>query len=343
MLQTLLGSIAAIVLAAGPGNAAANPSSHSERLAISKVSLPGEGRGDFILADAATNRLFVTHSKIVHVLDLAALKPLAEVSGLTFAHGVALDAHGRAYVTDGPSDAVVIFDPPTGRELGRIHVGKQPDAILFDPSSSKIIAFDAESQEASVIDPETAAVMASIKLPNAPEFAQADGRGHVYVNLEDGNAIAVLDTKRMALDHVIPLKGCEGPAPLGLDEANRRLFSGCGNKVMVVTDADNGKAIASVPIGGGPDGLVYDPATKRIIVANRDGRWTIVRQTSANAYRVERALKIDEYAKTLALDPRTHRIFSSTADLVWPAAVPGKKHLPNARPGTFRLLVVSQL
>jgi DNA-binding beta-propeller fold protein YncE len=127
-----------------------------------------------------------------------------------------------------------------------------------------------------------------------------------------------------------------------LDEADRRLFSGCGNKVMVVTDADTGQIIASVPIGGGPDGLIYDPGTRRIVVANRDGSWTFVRQASANAYTVEKNLKIDEYAKTLALDPTTHRIFSSTADLVWPPAVPGKKHLPNAKPGTFRLIVVSQ-
>lgn len=342
MRKTIASSIIAASMATSPVIAATQPADHSSALTIERVSLPGEGRGDFILADPASDRLFVTHSQKVHVLDLAALKPIAEVTGLTLAHGVALDGRGRAYVTDGKSDAVVMFDPATGRELGRIAVGKNPDAILFDPASSKIIAFDGESEDVSVIDPETSSVVASIKLPNGPEFPQADGRGHVYVNLEDGNAIAVIDTKKMALDHVIPLKGCEGPAPLGLDQANRRLFSGCGNKVMVVTDADSGKAIASVPIGGGPDGLVYDPQTKRIVVANRDGSWTVVRQEGADSYKVEQTLKIDEYAKTLALDPKTHRIFSSTADLVWPPAVPGKKHLPNAKPGTFRLVVVSQ-
>src|SRR5207302_9338427 len=114
-------------------------------------------------------------------------------------------------------------------------------------------------------------------------------------------------------------------------------------KVMVVIDADGGRLVASLPIGGGPDRIVYDPETKKIVVANRDGTWTIVRQASADAYDVERTLQIDEYAKTLALDPTTHRIFSSTADLVWPAAVPGKKRLPNAKPGTFHLVVVSQL
>lgn len=345
MRNAIFGSIVALVLTAAPAvsSAQTQAAGHPERLAIDKVTLPGEGRGDFLLADPANNRLFVTHGRLVHVLDLKTLKPLAEVTGLTVAHGVALDLSGRAYVTDGKSDSVVQFDPATGRELQRIAAGKEPDAILFDPGSSKIMSFNRGSENVSVIDPATASVVASLKLPNAPEFPQTDGRGHVYVNLEDGNSVAVIDTKRMVLDHLIPLSGCDGPAPLALDQANRRLFSGCGNKVMAVIDADTGKIVASVPIGGDPDGIVFDPATKRIFVANRDGGWTIVRQAGADAYPVEQTLKIDEYAKTVALDPATHRIFSSTADLVWAPAVPGKKRLPDAKPGSFRLIVVSQL
>ena len=117
--------------------------------------------------------------------------------------------------------------------LKRIAVGKKPDSILFDPASSKIMAFDGDSEEVSVIDPATGSVVTTIKLPNAPEYSQTDGRGRVYVNLEEGNAIAVIDTRTMTLHHLIPLAGCDGPAPLGFDSANRRLFSGCGNNVMV--------------------------------------------------------------------------------------------------------------
>lgn len=318
------------------------PASGANPLTIRRVSLPGEGRGDYLLADPANEHLFVTHTGLVHVLDLKTLKPLAVVAGLTAAHGVALDQYGRAYVSDGKSDSVIAFDPATGRELHRIHVGKGPDSILFDPASSRIFAFNGESEDVSVVDPATSAVVGTIKLPNAPEFSQTDGQGHVYVNLEEGNAVAVIDSKKLALDHLIPLKGCDGPAPLALDRANRRLFSGCGNNVMVVTDADSGKIVASVTIGGDPDGIVYDSGTKRIFVANRDGGWTIVHQADANNYNVEQTLKIDEYAKTVALDPTTHRVFSSSADLVWPPAVPGKKHLPNAKSGTFRLIIVSQ-
>ena len=342
MRKIILGSMAA-VLAATPLNAQSSADSHSVGLKIARVPLPGEGRGDFLLADPASNRLFVTHSQRLHVLDLKTLKPLAEVTGLTVAHGVALDRSGHAYVTDGNSDGVVVFDPASGRELKRIAVGKKPDAILFDPASSKILVFNGDSDDVSVIDPASGSVVGSIKLPNGPEYPQTDGRGHVYVTLEEGNAVAVIDTVKMAFDHLIPLTGCEGPAPLAFDASSRRLFSGCGNKVMVVIDADGGRVVASLPIGGGPDGIVYDPERKKIVVANRDGSWTIVRQVSADAYKVERTLHIDEYAKTVALDPGTHRVFSSTADLIWPPAVPGKKHLPNAKPGTFHLIVVSQL
>jgi YVTN family beta-propeller protein len=319
------------------------PSRPNGSLSVAKVSLPGEGRGDYLFADAKANRLFVTHTTVVHVLDLTTLKPVGEVTGLTYAHGVTADDHGRAYVTDGNTNSVVIFDPATGHELKRIKVGEKPDSILFDTTSAKVMAFNGDSNNVSVIDPASQSVIATIQLPHPPENAQSDGRGHVYVNFEEGDAVGVIDTAKMALVRVIPLKGCEGPAPLAIDKANRRLFSGCGNKVMVVTDPDTGKVVTSVQVGGDPDGIVYDAGTRRIFVGNRDGAWTIVRQSGPNTYAVEQSLKIDEYAKTLALDPKTHRVFSSSADLVWPPAVPGKKHLPNAKPGTFRLLVVSQL
>lgn len=345
MRKAVFASILGVVLAASPIalSARGNSVHRGTHMLINRIKLPGEGRGDFLLADTTTNRLFVTHSQQVHVLDLKTLKPMATVTGLTVAHGVALDQSGRAYVSDGKSDSVVVFDPATGRELKRIKAGGEPDAILFDPASSKILSFDRGTSDIAVIDPATASVAATIKLPNAPEFPESDGRGRVYVNLEEGNAIGVIDTKKMVLDHLIPLKGCDGPAPLALDKANRRLFSGCGNKVMAVTDADSGRVITLVPIGGDPDGLVYDAGTKRIVVGNRDGGWTVIRQLGANNYKVEQTLKMDEYAKTMALDPKTHRIFSSTADLVWPPAVPGRKRLPDAKPGSFRLIVVSQL
>lgn len=343
MRKTILSAVMTVMLASAPAYLQARASSPAANLTVTKISLPGEGRGDYLSVDVPGNRLFVTHTTAVHILDLRTLKPVAEVTGLTYAHGVTTDNKGQAYVTDGNTNSVVMFDPATGRELKRIKAGAKPDSILFDPASAKVLAFNGDSSDVSVIDPASRAVVGTIKLPHPPENAQSDGRGHVYVNFEEGNAVGVINTAKMTLGRIIPLRGCDGPAPLAIDKANRRLFSGCGNKVMDVTDPDTGKVVTSVPIGGDPDGIIYDAGTRRIFVGNRDGGWTIVHQSGPNSYSVERTLKIDEYAKTLALDPKTHRVFSSSADLVWPPAVPGKKHLPDAKPGTFRLIVVSQL
>ncbi len=326
------------------GNAATGndmATSNATAFTIDKVSLPGEGRGDYLTVDADARRLFVTHSAAVHIVDLDTLKPIAEVTGLKAAHGVAL-ANGHAFVSDGDQNAVIEFEPATGKRLKSIPTGKKPDSILFDKASGMVMAFDGDGESISVIDPAKGEVTKTIKLPNDPEFSQTDNAGKVWVNMEEGNDIGVIDTKTMTLTGTIPLPGCDGPAPLAFDPVNRVLFSGCGNKVMTVTDADSGKVLTTVPVGGDPDGIAFDADKKRIYVANRDGGWTIVDQLGKDKYTVNQTLKIDEYAKTVAIDPKTHRAFSSTADLVWPPAVPGKKHLPNAKSGTFRLMVVSE-
>ncbi|CAN5608620.1 hypothetical protein BH10PSE14_BH10PSE14_08130 [soil metagenome] len=308
---------------------------------IAKVALPGEGRGDYLTVDSDARRLYVTHSSVVHILDLDTLRPIATVTGLKAAHGVAL-AGGHGFVSDGEQNGVVEFDPATGATIKLIPTGKKPDSILHDGASGMIWAFDGDSEEISVIDPARGVVIKTIKLPNGPEFSQTDNQGKIWVNMEEGNDIGVIDVRTMALTGTIPLPGCDGPAPLAFDPANRVLFSGCSNKVMTVTDADTGTVLTSVAIGGDPDGITFDPVRKRVYVANRDGGWTIVDQLDKAHYSVNQTLKIDEYAKTVTLDPKTHRVFSSTADLVWPPAMSGKKHLPNARSGSFRLMVVSE-
>lgn len=343
MLNTILGPIAAIAVAAAAASTPATATAPSPSPTISRIPLPGEGRGDFLTADGPTNRLYVTHGARVHILDLGTLRELAEVTGLTDAHGVAIDHKGgHAFVTDSGPNSVVMFDPATGRKLKSIPAGKKPDSILFDPASGKVLAFNGEGSDVTIIDPATAQATGSIKLPSNPESAQTDGKGKIWVTMGDVRAIAEIDARTMKFVRSIPLAGCEDPAPLAFDAANRVLFTGCANKIMLVTEADTGKSLAKVAIGTDPDGIVFDRATKRIFVANRDGGWTIIDQQGKARYSVNQTLKIDPYAKTVALDLATHRVFSSTADLIWPKKEPGKRYLPNAKSGTFRLVVVSQ-
>ena len=339
-----LASAVALALTAchsGGDEAKAGDAQGATQFSIERVPLPGDGRGDFITVDGAKGLLFVTHSGRVHILDLASLTERSEVGGLKMSHGVAVDdKSGHAFVTDGDQNAVVMFDPASGHILKTIAAGKKPDSILFDPQSGKVLAFNGESQDVTVIDPASGRVSGEIKLPSNPESVQADGKGMVWVTMEDADAIAKIDTKAMKFAASYPLAGCDGPAPLAFDAVHRVLFSGCGNKIMMVADADTGKILTSVPIGGDPDGIVFDPLRKRLFVANRDGAWTVIDQQAKDRYSVNQSLTIDQYAKTAALDPATHRIFSSTADLVWPKPTPGKKLLPNAKPGSFRLMVV---
>ena len=310
-------------------------------LQIEKVSLPGEGRGDYVFVDADNRRLYVTHTAVIHILDLDTLKPIAEVTGFGQAHGVAL-ANGKGYGSDGVGNAIVVFDPATGKKLKTIPGGKNPDSILFDKPSGMVFAFNGTSKDISVIDPAKDEIVKTIDVGDKPEFSRSDGKGKVFFNMEDEHSVGVIDTKALTLATKYVLPDCEGPAALGLDEPNRRLFVGCGNGQMKVVDADSGKVITQLPVGEDPDGMVFDPDNKRIYVAARDGGWTIVDQKDADTYSVNQVLKIDPYAKTVDLDPKTHRVFTSTADLVWPEEVPGKKLLPNAKSGTFRLMVVSE-
>ena len=340
--------LATAMFALSLATSGAGAAMHSRRAALSSfalrsVPLPGEGRGDYLAVDPVARRLYVTHTSQVHVLDLDHLTAIATIGNLTAAHGVALDtASGHGFITDGKQDAVLMFDIASDKSLKLIAVGKGPDSILRDGASGRVFVFNRGSSDVSVIDPATGTVGATIRLPDGPESAQADDHGKLWANLDEGNAIAEIDTRSMNMVRIFALTGCEGPAPMAFDRANRVLFSGCGNHVMTATDADTGKVLARIPVGDDPDGIVFDPVRKRILVGNRGGSWTVVTQRSRSSYRVERSLKVEPYAKTMALDPRTHRVFTSTATLVWPPAVAGKKYLPNAAAGSFHLLVVSE-
>lgn len=333
---------AALVASAGCRGEAEQPvvEAGGPQYRIDKLSLPGDGRGDYILVDHEASRLFVTHTHFVHILDVATLKEVARVEGLTKAHGVALAA-GKGFASDGDGNAIVVFDPGTGKTIKVLPAGRNPDSILFDRPSGMVFVFNGASKDVSILDPNKEEIVRTIPVGDKPEFARSDDKGRIYFNMEEDHAIGVIDTKAGKVIGKFVLDDCEGPAALGLDAANDRLFSSCGNGTMKIVDARTGKIVAEVPVGEDPDGIVYDAAHERVVVAARDGKWTIVEQRGPDRYAVNQDLAIDPYAKTLAIDEQTGRLFSSTADLVWPKAQPGKELLPDAARGTFRLMVAT--
>jgi len=336
LLATVIASLALVGIADTMDQKVRKVQFKTERL-----PLPGEGRGDYLLVDEASNRLFVTHTTTVHVLDLKTLGVIGQVTKLNKAAGVAV-ASGKGFVTDAGGNQIVVFDPASGATIKTIRGGQKPDSIFFDQASGMVFVFNGESRDVSVVDPRKAEIVKTIAVGEAPEAARNDGKGRAYVNLGDEGAIAVIDTRKGELIGKYALTGCESPAALGVDAVHGRLFSSCENKVMKVLEAATGRIVATVPVGEDPDGIIYDAVHRRVIVSGRDGAWTIIDQISPDVYRVNSTYAIDPYSKTIAQDTRTGRIFSSTADLIWPPIVPGKKHLPDAKSGTFRLMVISE-
>lgn len=298
------------------------------------ISLPGEGGYDYLFIDQPNNKLYVSHSTTVNVMDLNTEKLVGTISNMQGNHGVALaPLAGKGFISDGKANAVVVFDIATLKTIATIPLkGKKPDAIVFDPFSNQVFAFNGGSNNASVIDVNSLKEVGLIALNGAPEFAVADGKGKIYNNLEDKNILKVIDTKSMSAIAAYPLTPCGGPTGLAIDTINMRIFTACReNKGMSVVDMATGKIITTLPIGAGVDAVAYDAVTKLIFCSNGDGTTTIIRQLSADKYAVVQTLLTQNRAKTLALNTRTHKIYLSVVDFV-----PGTKNVVAA---SFKVLV----
>lgn len=316
------------------------PEAAPPQLGVARVlPIGGAGGWDYLSLDSGGRRLFVTRRDHLQVIDARSGALLGDVGGLRNAHGVALDeARGLAFVTNGGDDSVVVLDLRDLSVVQRIATtGRNPDAILYEPLRREIYAFNHSSGSVTVIDPARREVVASIEAAGALEAGVSDGKGRVYVNAEDRNEVHVLDvwTRRKVASWALP--GCKEPTGIAMDLARRRLFSACKNGVMVVLDADSGRDVARLPIGAGSDGAAYDAALRLAYSSNRDGTLSVVRAGDADRYEVMPALATAEGAKTIALDPRSHRVYLPVADLA--PAQGGKPRVAIA--GTFRVLVVA--
>jgi YVTN family beta-propeller protein len=280
-----------------------------------KIPIPGQGSWDYLTVDEGARRLYVSHGTQVEVLDLDSGAIVGKIENTQGVHGIAIAPDlGRGFVSDGQSSTVTIFDLKTLKMIADVPTGKKPDAIIYDPATSRVFAFNGGSNSATVIEAKDGKVAGTIDLGGGPEFAAADGNGYVYNNLEDESLVLKINSRTLKVEQRWPTAPCASPSSMAIDAANRRLFLGCRSKVMAVMNADTGQVITALPIGDHVDATAFDVETRLIFNSNGEGTVTVIRQDSPDKYSVVETVKTLPRAKTSALDPKTHRLFLSTAE-----------------------------
>jgi len=278
-----------------------------------KIPVAGQGSWDYLTVDEGARRLYVSHGTQVEVMDVDSGSVVGKIENTPGVHGIAIAPElGRGFISNGQAATVTIFDLKTLKKTGEVPTGKKPDAILYDPATSRVFAFNGGSDSATVIDAKEGKVAGTVNLGGGPEFAAADGKGYVFDNLEDEGLVLKIDANKMTVEQ--RWKVCEAPSSKAMDWENRRLFVGCRSKVMAVMNADTGQVITTLPIGDHVDATAYDTDTKLIFNSNGEGTVTVIRQESADKYSLVETVKTLPRAKTMALDPKTHRLFLSTAE-----------------------------
>jgi DNA-binding beta-propeller fold protein YncE len=318
---------------------AADPGYH----VIKKLPLGGEGGWDYVTVDAGARRLYISRATHVMVVDLGTGRVVGDIPDTPGVHGIALAPElNRGFTSNGRANTATIFELKTLKTLNQVKTGTNPDAILYDSASRRVFTFNGRSGDATVFDPATAGVVGTIPLGGKPEFAAADGKGRIYVNIEDTSEVVEIDSRKLVVARRFSLKPCEEPSGMGLDVQRHLVFSGCRNKVMTVLDGNAGKVIATVPIGEGVDGNGFDPGKKLAFSANGEGTLTIVQESSPSKFEVVATVKTQRGARTMAIDPKTHDIYLPTAQ--FGAAIPATPQVPRPRrpmiPDSFVVLVV---
>jgi DNA-binding beta-propeller fold protein YncE len=309
------------------------------------LKIGGDGGWDYLAFDPASRRLFVSHSTHVVVVDADTKATVGDIPDTPGVHGIAIAADlGRGFVSNGRSATATIFDLKTLGKIGEVKTGENPDAILYDRASGRVFTFNGRSGDATAFDAAKGTVVGTVALGGKPEFAVADGKGRVYVNIEDKSEIVALDSRDLQVKSRWPLKPCEEPSGLAFDTEHGRLFAVCGNKLMAVVDSASGRIVATLPIGGGVDAAAYDPGSGLVFASNGEGTLTVVHEDSPDSFRVVESVPTQVGARTLALDPKTHRLFLSTAQFgprpAPTAEVPRPR--PSIVPGSFVVLVVGK-
>jgi DNA-binding beta-propeller fold protein YncE len=312
---------------------------------LKSYTLGGEGGWDYLTLDSASRRLYISRATHVIVIDADSGKSVGDIPDTPGVHGIALSPEfGRGFISNGREGTVSIFDMNTLKTLNKVKVGENPDAILYDPATKRVFAFNGRSHDASVIDAEKGTVISTIKLDGKPEFGVTDENGEVFVNIEDKSELTAIGSKSLQVKSTWPLAPCEEPTGLAIDRKNRRLFSGCSNKLMSILNADSGKLIGTLPIGDGVDGTAFDPDAGLAFASCGEGVLTVVREDPPDKFSVVENVATQHGARTLTLDPKTHQVFVVTAKFAaQPAATASQpRPRPAILPDSFVVLVVGR-
>jgi len=322
-----------------PAGALAAPAYH----VLNTYILGGDGGWDYLNLDPASGKLFITRGTHVMVVDPANGKVVADITGLQGIHGTVF-ANGRAYVTEGGANRLAVIDTKTFTKIGEIAVGTRPDAALYDPVSKRIFTFNSISKDATAVDVASGKAVGTVPLGGKPEAAASDGAGTIFVNIEDKSELVAFDAATLAVKQHYPLAPCEEPSGIAADVAHGRVFSGCDNKLIAVTDMKTGKVLAQIPIGEGVDANRFDPATGLVFSSNGEsGTLTVAHEDNPGKFTVLQNLATAEGARTMELDPKSHRVYVVTADRKPGTPTADRpKPRPVPVPGTFRLLVIGR-
>lgn len=338
-------TLACLLLASSAALHGASPAKGNYHVA-SEIKLGGEGGWDYLTVDPAARRLYVSHSTKVTVVDVDSGKAVGDIQNLSGVHGIAIAPDlGRGFISNGRSSMITIFDLKTLATLSEVKsTGENPDAILYEPFSHQVFAFNGRGKNATVLDAKTGKVVGTIELGGKPEFATTDLKGRVFVNIEDTSEVAELDAKDLKVKARWPLKPCEEPSGMAIDRKHHRLLIGCSNKLAAVMDTEKGKVVTTVPIGDGVDANAFDPATGLGYSSNGDGTLTVIHEDTPDKFTVVETVPTRKGARTMALDEKTHSLFLPTAQYGPPPAPTAEQPHPRPAvvPDTFVVLVVSK-
>jgi len=333
--STLLFSVLAAVSVCGSGLPAAQSSSGNYHV-TKTIRVPGDEGWDYLTVDSLGRRVYISHGSHVVVLDADTNAIIGDIPDTQGVHGIAVVPEaGRGFTSNGRANTVTIFDLKSLKTVGTVKAGTNPDAIIYDPATKRVFTMNGRSQDTTAIDSANGSVAGTLALGGKPEFAVADGKGTIFVNLEDKSELVQFDSHNLSILHHWPLAPCEEPSGLAANWKTRRLFAGCGNKMMAVIDADSGKIAATVPIGQGVDANAFDPETNLAFASTGDGNLSVVRADAPDSFSVVATVPTKKSARTMALDLKTHAIFLSAADFDPPA--PGERR-GKMKPGSFVVL-----